>query len=868
MRRSPLRRVALAILLLIGPAVVGLLTTGAGPEFIDETGRTVPVATVLPLDSDPAEACAYPHAGSLGNLAAADRRTGGIAPAEASRPSDHATLLVVRSTGFGIQLVRVDPRSSEPVRLERGAPLSVRLEGADGSPLPGAEVALVPLGICPAVVRSAPSLWIETAASDADGRIEFPILAPGAYALRIEVEPGAHQEVLPLVAGDGAGAYRVRFPEKPAPAWTLPAGPGHGIDGPGVRLIVRGAASGAPVRDLVVEVEPAAGRRSTWFVRAGEDGALVPWDGRRARLTVRRAAGGPGASATLGDAAARPALDLTLEEPASVEGEVIDAASKRLLPGAELVAWPESPEEARPVLARAARSADGTFRIPGLPAGAFRLEASAEGRFPASAPLLLAAGAASSGHLLALVAPGRIEGRLHGIPEGWNAIVHLYPTDRYESSASLETEPQEAGTFRFGRVRPATYRVLAYTYTASGEVGSSGLRQTWAEVRAGETTWVDMNVGGGHLVTGIARLGDDPLPSARIGFDRLEPWTPYASARASTDEEGRFAIVLPDPGRYEVMLEESAVIDWPARSRLTVQIDDAPSQEVDLRFPVGEIRGRLVDGEGRPVPKAWILLSVQDDSERIRSQYGARDTAHLEARHSHSDGTFRAPALPPGVYRFDFQADGFAPLEIDAIPLAADEVKDLGVLVLQRGASLRVLAVGPSGQPLNGAVVAALADGNLEAAGIPPAGTTGPDGIASIENLPPGRYGLLGLHPATAPGRSPLLDLPPEDPDVPAVLRFPEGGSLEVQAYGPEGSPRQGILVTLFDADGRDVTRLYTNLALVFGRGIETDASGLLVLEGLLPGRYTVSPWRRVGTGANVVVAPGARSTALLRLDD
>ena len=63
----------------------------------------------------------------------------------------------------------------------------------------------------------------------------------------------------------------------------------------------------------------------------------------------------------------------------------------------------------------------------------------------------------------------------------------------------------------------------------------------------------------------------------------------------------------------------------------------------DVTFPLGEMRGRLVDAVGRPVPGARVSLTVQSDAWEPRRDEDEPRATMSNAR-SGPDGTFTLPA--------------------------------------------------------------------------------------------------------------------------------------------------------------------------------------------------------------------------------
>lgn len=193
--------------------------------------------------------------------------------------------------------------------------------------------------------------------------------------------------------------------------------------------------------------------------------------------------------------------------------------------------------------------------------------------------------------------------------------------------------------------------------------------------------------------------------SARQGMNRF-----WAALRA---EDGRLGLAgLPD--QEEVTL--SVMKPGYAPAILRGRPSDLPER---VRLTIGAVlTGTVVDEAGRPVAGA----EVETES------YASPQTPQLfrSMIRSTADGSFRLVGVTPGTVFVAARAQGFAPFgrQVEA----AAEGTDLGRIVLQKGASLRVLAVDDLGAPVPGARVeagprlAATADGR---------------GVALLTSVPP-----------------------------------------------------------------------------------------------------------------------------------
>jgi protocatechuate 3,4-dioxygenase beta subunit len=230
-------------------------------------------------------------------------------------------------------------------RLETGVEIAGRvISGASSSPVPGAEVRLLPME----VRRPTP---VKTARSDPEGGFRFAGVPPGRYRLTAEKEgaSGGHAEL--QVGAGPAAPVEIRLQ-------------------PGATL--RGRLLGLSPRDLAqVELRAvdAAGlaRRGRVDFQGGYEISDVP-----PGLWTVVAQPGPSRAAVTGQVAVEPGqteatLDLAFGAGYTLAGRVLDAA------GAPV---PRTPVTVLgPGMAHAITAEDGTFRIDGLEAGTYVVRA-------------------------------------------------------------------------------------------------------------------------------------------------------------------------------------------------------------------------------------------------------------------------------------------------------------------------------------------------------------------------------------------------------------------------------------------------------------------------------------------------------------
>jgi len=165
------------------------------------------------------------------------------------------------------------------------------------------------------------------------------------------------------------------------------------------------------------------------------------------------------------------------------------------------------------------------------------------------------------------------------------------PTDA-QGRWRLDGVPEELSAFALRVGHP---RVVAEGFDASPKVDL-------AELRAGKAK---LTVQPMFRVRGrVLDAGGKPVAGARVSGQGKEAWRDQY-ADLATDKEGRFEWDAVRPGELKVSAQS------PAHGPVTVQFGVAADvADLDLRLGPGrQVRGRVVDRDGRPVPRARVVLA-------------------------------------------------------------------------------------------------------------------------------------------------------------------------------------------------------------------------------------------------------------------
>ena len=249
------------------------------------------------------------------------------------------------------------------------------------------------------------------------------------------------------------------------------------------------------------------------------------------------------------------------------------------------------------------------------------------------------------------------------------------------------------------------------------------------------------------------------------------------------------------PGEWEVTVEAPG---YAPQRRVVVVSDDVPHPghfDVVLAPPAGdqEVVISVVDGVGEAVPDARVLVDgvpVGTVAEGALVALGGMggDDVQVEVQH---------PAYTSVV--------------VDVTPGSPQTI------VLSRvPGTVKVIAVGPGGKPVDDAVVRFLGPSRLEPA---PLGERG----ERVQVLSPGRWDVLVSSPSYGLQRR-VIEVEPEQYELLEVrvqLQSDEGGAanLRVAVIDPEGTPVSGVQLHLDD--------------LTYG---ETSSGGVVEVEHLVAG--------------------------------
>lgn len=473
----------------------------------------------------------------------------------------------------------------EPVA---GAEISVRDQSGRGSFGPGGGQATV-------------------AQTGADGKFAVRGLAKGRYyvsAAKEGLTPATETNVEPATSTN----------------LRLVLAPGKDVAG----RVVDGQS--APIAGIRVSLAPMSGQRAPRSLQAttGPDGTFripgVP-------VGKWKVTAGPSGTSDLnyttetkeGIDAGDESVLIRLDEGYPIAGRVADDQGRPAV-GLRVTVFPT---EQRPgaTAKNTQTGADGTFALPGLPPGDYRLSLQGRGEY---APLQLSSVPAGTRNLtLVLTRAAAIEGRVFG-PDGApvvNVQIRVEPMPGLGGSAGWGRTDAE-GAFSVQNLAMSTYRI---TFTAPGRFATVVLD----DVLAG-STGVDVRMDEGETIQGVV-LSPDGQPA--VGVNLLaRPVAGSSYASVTSGEEGKFELKALSEGKYRISASghPQGFILYPEPEI------EAGKKEVTLKLTYGlTIAGRVIDANGQGVKGSWVGFP------EIPGPWVQTDDG----------GGFRKTGLPPGEYK-------------------------------------------------------------------------------------------------------------------------------------------------------------------------------------------------------------------------
>ncbi len=326
-------------------------------------------------------------------------------------------------------------------------------------------------------------------------------------------------------------------------------------------------------------------------------------------------------------------------------------------------------------------------------------------------------------------------------------------------------------------------------------------------------------------IKGTVKLADNEVPLSGVEIRALmvaqppnrEPVKDGPEWDAASTGDGSFEIRRMPYGDYAVL----ATTDGMLGTAFADVTDDEPIAYADIVMrPAGAIAGIVINESGEPIADARVYPEkTRDERHRMSGATGAATQARTE-----EDGTFTLPYLWEGEWQLSVEADGYAMLTSDYIPLGTTDAE----LVLTVGGSVAgEVVAAETGEPVEGLTITA--DGEQYRA--ENEAKSDAEGRFEIAHLADGKYTVtIDDDTRILSGKAPEFTMAGGEDVEGLRLIVATGGVILGKVFDADsGAPIEAVR---FQArpDNRTTPT----------RDAESDANGLFKLEGLGEGPHTI----------------------------
>lgn len=367
---------------------------------------------------------------------------------------------------------------------------------------------------------------------------------------------------------------------------------------------------------------------------------------------------------------------------ATITGEVVDQHGKPI-PNVSVGVEPMDERLRRgldgillgPRLGVATRTdASGRFVLAGLAPGKYVCQAMSMPLAPATAAPTLASGGREHVRLV-MKRRAAVYGYLRD--RSGTAQPGCYVMLTRDDRSSQTTRSAGDGSYRFEGVAYEPYTLAAIRMASRTRTEQRFAAPTQVETRA-DLVLDEKPALSGTAQTESGRNLDGWHVTVLLGDD---PQHPYS---AKTRADGTFKIWGLPNGQHRVRLHrDEAKVLAPDAAVVGDVTEPVRLLVADSLLALAKVRGCVVDDQNEPVAGAWAWL---------------RDADVMEDPGLPVDGTFDFNDLTPGHYELSYGAPGYVEGRA-TFDLQGHDDRDLGNLVVQRGATVRVTYLRPDGRP-------------------------------------------------------------------------------------------------------------------------------------------------------------------------
>ncbi|MCC6233251.1 MAG: carboxypeptidase regulatory-like domain-containing protein [Verrucomicrobiales bacterium] len=550
---------------------------------------------------------------------------------------------------------------------------AARLEGwlRDG---PGG----APVAAFPMLVREILGHRSHTCTTDGEGHYAFSDLEPGTYqVLAADGTPLTGEGTIVPLRGDRTALRSYILEPAPGTAWgTVRTASGNPAEGAVVSvspIVMTDASAPGWVRTAVVDV---AGQFTVTGLRSGRYRATAS-SSEYGLTSLIEFPVPAGVSSTR--------VDLAFGTQERLAGLVRNSDTDAVVP--EAVVWLDAP--GWPLMTTHA-GADGRFEFPRAPGALASVAAMARGFTEGRTEIV--PGSAERGAVKVMLAPrGSVTGY---VLRGGRPLALMPVLLSLDSGWFQETTTDAEGRYEFLDVAENTYHLGVGEFTGPCRWDADvTLRRGLRHVRR------DLDLAAASSISGrcLASDGSRGLASLTVSLARDRE----VVAQTATDDSGRYAFLVLEPGRYEIRAAGGGALLPPLHDVVIVAGVDQTGHNLVASTNRVQVRA-VTRTEGRALARAEVTLTQDDDIHGFSQARVATTDA---------DGRCEFVDLPTGPYRARVQVTGFAVTESPILVPGGGEGIDIA---LSPGAVLRgvvtaehvgvpgvhVVLVGSDGRPM------------------------------------------------------------------------------------------------------------------------------------------------------------------------
>lgn len=459
---------------------------------------------------------------------------------------------------------------------------------------------------------------------------------------------------------------------------------------------------------------------------------------------------------------------------------------------------------------------DGTFELTCLATGRFALIATADGYARGESRRLAAEVGDTFDVEIRLDSGGSVEGRLILDPEDDYADWAIFPESHSTGAARL-IRPNPDGTFRIDALDPGRYNISAFDMATAPSLAErfidgsdaagmirdmvGGVVLRICTVRAGETTEVELDASGrrndGSVIRGTVSIGGQPLDDGWVETERITGRRTMLSM--AIVENGRFTVRGAHPGTY-VLQVRRGIFMAPVGDPQTVHVTTQDTTTLDIDFPGGSVRGRVIHGiSGEPLAGAVVKLVSAEER-------GGADAVGFGFEVTDQDGAFAFLGLNAGTYtliadeHLSPSSDSRSGGRLEGLHLTSDAVLDNLELRANPSAGIAVSVTDSRGSPLARATIVAV-DASGRSVGTLPLAFSNTDGRAHLAGLPAGETRIIARREGYAPGFSETTYVSP-GAHVRRAVVLERGVHVIARVVDRDGATLRNAVVSIRPGDG------------------------------------------------------------------